>query len=277
MYNPVFTNNQGSQVFSGKSFEVLQQICKACNMKFNTNINKSNDNQTWSQDGKTLWQLSTDIADRAYKNDSTFFAHGFDNSNFYLYDIKDLLSKGPKWYLTCGDVGRDENSPVVNISTYFPDSSMLGTMTQLAGTNSATVGYNLDTGDFSCPMYKLKTFTTIGTNNININDNGCNHYNYMVTTGDEHENTLMALNQNKRNQALFSSYTVRVPIPMQYRDFHLLDIVQLIPSEKDYECEGLYIISGIVLEIKDRVFQINLTLNRESANNIKGDLAEGEK
>ena len=277
MYNPAFIGQQGSQTIKGKSFEVLQQLCTSSNMKFKTNVQRTNDNQVWTQDGKNIWNFTTHIATRAYKDNSTFFSYGFDNNNYYFYDVKDLFSQGAKWLLACQAAGKDENSNVVNIGTYIPDGSLQGQMAQMAGKNVNTVGFNVDEGEFVYPKHKLKTFTTLDTNSVNINATNCKNYNYMITSGTDHGNTLEAINQNRRNNTLFSSYVVRVPIPGQYRDFRLLDTVQLIPAQKDPQSEGLYVITGIVREISNNMYSTNLTLNRESANGIKGDLVQGEK
>ena len=82
-------------------------------------------------------------------------------------------------------------------------------------------------------------------------------------------------NQNFRNNVLFSSYTCHVPVTGQYRDFRLFDVVQLIPSDSDKDAEGIYFITGIAKEYKDMQYTTLLTLNRESANGIKGDLEDG--
>ena len=110
-----------------------------------------------------------------------------------------------------------------------------------------------------------------------MNTTNCQNYNFMVTTGCEHANTITALNQNKRNNILFSSYAVRISVPGQYRDFRLLDPVQLVPAERDAEAEGFYLITGIVRQFADNMYRTNLVLNRESANGIKGNLEQGEK
>lgn len=276
-YNPGFTNFEKSTVYKGKSFDVLSQICATNRLKFNTNVTNSNDLQEWSQDGRTDWTMSSFVADRAFKDLDTFFAYAFDCNNFYFYDVNKLLQAGPKWTLTCYTVGADENSSVVNIPTYMPDDSAQGQLSNLIGKNVETIGYNFDSGEFSYPKHKLKTFTTLGTNNLNINAQGCKSYNFMYTTGEEHANSLQAVNQNRRNLILFSSYAVRVPVPGQYRDFRLLDPVKLIPGQKDNEAEGFYFITGIVRQFADNMYRTNLTLNRESANGIKGDLVQGEK
>ena len=85
----------------------------------------------------------------------------------------------------------------------------------------------------------------------------------------------VALNQNKRNNILFSSYTVDVPVTGTFRDFKLFDTVLLMPAETDKEAEGIYFITGIAKEYKDYQYTTILTLNRESANGIRGDLEGG--
>lgn len=276
-YNQAFSNQAQAHFYEGKSFEVLQQICDEVGLKFKTNVNRTNDQQRWYPQGKKRWPFTRHIVERAFKDDSTFFIHAFDCNNFYFYDVNSLLQQGPRWILSCKECTNSTNSNIVNISNYIPDDSVQGQMSLLAGKNVKTVGYNLDTGEFSYPQHKLKTFTTLGTNNLNINSSNCQNYNFMITSGCEHSNTIKALNQNKRNNILFSSYAVRLSVPGQYRDFRLLDVVQLIPAEKDNEAEGFYIITGIVRQFADNMYRTNLVLNRESANGIKGNLQQGEK
>ena len=150
-----------------------------------------------------------------------------------------------------------------------------GQNSHIAGRNVVNVGYNLDTGEMTNPKYNLKTFTTMDTKKVNVNSTGCQSYNYMITTGDEHSFTMEALNQNKRNNILFSSYTVYVPVTGTFRDFKLFDVVKLIPLEQDKEAEGFYFITGIAKEYRNKQYTTMLTLNRESANGIKGDLEGG--
>ena len=272
MYNRGFTSKIKSRTYKCKSFQALQSIANQNGLKFNTNVTRTNDNQSWYQSGMTDWEMVGYIATRAYKDASTFFAYGFDNNNLYFYDVKELMKQGPKWFLSVTNTGNKENSKVVNIGSYQTDDSHAGINAELAGKNVTNVGYNLDTGEISSPTYSLKSFSTLYTNNINVNSTGCQNYNYMITTGDEHAFCMQAINQNKRNNILFSSYTCYVPIPHEYRDFKLFDCVQLIPNETDAEAEGLYIITGIAKEFKDNMYWTVLTLNRESGNGIKGNL-----
>ena len=276
-YNNSFTDKRKTNKIEGRSYEALKQIAEKVGMSFKTNVTRTNDKQIWYQDGKTDWVFSKYIADRAYKDDSTFFSYAFDCNNFYFYDVRELLTQKVKWVLSCRGKGTGEYDSVVNIGYYKVDGHLQGQMSTLAGKNVTTIGYNVDTGDFLYPKHKLKTFTTLGTNSINMNSTDCNSYNYMITSGRDHENTLLALNQNRRNNILFSSYTVRTSVPGQYRDFRLLDTVQLIPAERDLDAEGFYLITGIVRQYSDGIYRTNLTLNRESANNIKGNLEQGEK
>lgn len=277
LYNRGFTSQKKSFCYEKKkSFEALKMLVENDGLKFVTNTNiKTNDLQNWYQSGITDWRMSSYIADRAYLDNSTFFVYGFDNRNYYFLDLKEHLKSGVKWYFTVNDTSSNENSPIVNIATYKCDDANAGVNAQLAGQNITDVGYNIDTGELLKPQYQLKTFTTMGTNNININSTGCVDYQYHITTNDEHSFAIEAKNQNFRNNVLFSSYTCHVPVTGQYRDFRLFDVVQLIPSDSDRDAEGIYFITGIAKEYKDMQYTTLLTLNRESANGIKGDLEDG--
>lgn len=276
-YNNKFTNLIKCRNIKGKSFEVLKEIVTKDGLKFISNVTRCNDNQVWEQNGKTDWMICKYIVDRAWKDDTTFFSYGFDCNNFYFYDVKDLLQAPPKWCLSCNRSGQSENSAIVNIGTYQVDDTLQGQMSNLAGKNINNICYNIDTGEFYQPKHKLKSFTTLGTNNLNINASDCKNYTYSITSGRDHANSIVALNQNTRNNVLFSSFTVRTTVPGQYRDFRLLDKVQLIPGNEDRQAEGFYLISGIVRQYADGVYRTNLTLNRESANNLMGNLEQGEK
>lgn len=276
MYNRGFTNKVKTLTYyNRKSYQALNIIASQNNLKFVSNVTNTNDSQTWYQTGMKDWSMAQYIADRAYKDPSTFFSWGFDNNNLYFYDIRELLKKGPKWTLTTNSVGKNDNSPVVNIGTYSCDDSNAGINGDLAGRNITNVGFNLDTGEFSNPSYALKTFTTLDTKRINVNTTDCQGYNYSIITNDEHPSTIEAMDQNRRNNVLFSSYVCHVPIPGQYRDFRLFDVVQLIPTETDKEAEGFYFITGIARKYENNLYKTLLTLNRESANGIKGNLIGG--
>lgn len=277
LYNRGFTDQIKSDTFlKKKSYEVLRQISAQNGFNFITNSNiKTNDAQNWYQSGMKDWQMTNFVANRAYKDSETFFVYGFDSQNFYFYDLKQHLANGIKWFLSVTSVGQDECSNVVNIGTYSCDDSNAGSNAKFAGKNITNVCYNLDTGEFSNPKYQLKTFTTMDTNSVNVNSTDCINYNYQITTSDEHNFSVEAQNQNFRNNVLYSSYTCHVPVTGQYREFQLFDVVQLIPADKDKEAEGIYFISGIAKEYKDMQYTTILTLNRESANGIKGDLDGG--
>ena len=104
-----------------------------------------------------------------------------------------------------------------------------------------------------------------------MNTTGCQNYRYEICSGAVHENYITAKNQNKRNNVLSSSYQVLVPVPGQFRNFRLLDTVNLITGERDKASEGFYIIAGITKQYENGQYQTNLLLTRESANGLKGD------
>lgn len=272
MYNPAFTESVGSNTYPNmKSYEMFQQVADACNLKLKTNVVKSNDKQTWYKTGQTNWEFLYENWDQAYKDDTTFFSFALDNNNLYFYDMKERLKQDVDWILSVQHVGENDNSKIVNISTYYPDDSNAGEYAQLAGKNVTNVTYNVDEGEFSKPEYSLQSYTTQDTNKLNMNTTGCQNYSYNICSGAVHSNYITAKNQNKRNNVLFSSYKVFVPVVGQYRDFRLLDTVNLITGEKDPTSEGYYFIAGITRQYSNGQYQTNLLLNRESANGLKGD------
>lgn len=278
MYNPAFTNYMRSKNYgSVKGFECIKQIAEQDGFNFVTNVTRSNDKQLWIQSGMTDWQYLSHVFWRTYKDTETFFSFAFDNENIYFYDVRELLKQGPKWVLSVPAIASDKpGGSVLNIGGYKPDDTNLGQLTELAGKNQTTVAYNVDTGEFSIPESKLKTFTTMGTNKLNTRQDGCRDFTYAIMTGEDHENSIAAINQNRRNNLLYSTHKLYVPVPIQYRNFRLLDPVQVIPADPDAAEAGMYFITGIVNQYQGQKYQTNLILNRESANGIKGDLVTGE-
>lgn len=272
MYNPKFTEGVGSQTYPDmKSFELFQKVAEDSGLTLRTNVTKSNDKQTWYKTGQTNWEFIYNNWDQAYKDDKTFFSFGLDNNNLYFYDMKEKLKNEIDWVLSVQHAGEDENSKVVNISVYYPDDKNAGSFAKLAGKNLTNITYNVDSGEFSKPEYNLHSYMTQDTNKINMNTTGCQNYAYNICSGSVHDNYITAKNQNKRNNVLFSSYKVLVPVIGQYRPFKLLDTVNLLTSEKDPASQGYYFITGITRQFMNGQYQTNLLLNRESANGLKGE------
>lgn len=278
MYNPTFTSFVHSQNYGDlKSFEVMQKIAEQNKMKLVTNVTRSNDKQTWIQTGKTDWEFLDHVFWRSYKDTETFFIYAFDNDNIYFYDIREHLKMGPRWCLSVNEMkSNTDNDMIVNIGSYKSDDSNVGTIMSLIGKNTTNYVYNVDSGNFSEVEHKLKTFTTMGTNKINNLEEGCQTYDYGITSGADHENSLLAISQNKRNNLLYSTHTLYVPVPVQYREFKLLDCVQVIPGDPDAPEGGLYLISGIVNQYKEGKYQTNLLLNREGVNDMRGEALSEE-
>ena len=113
------------------------------------------------------------------------------------------------------------------------------------------------------------------TDSINLNSTDCATYEYNITTNDEHKYSVEAQKQNLKNQILYSSYNCHVVVADDYHDFKLMDTVMLIPGDEDKEAEGVYFITGIVKQYSKNQYKTILTMNRESANGIKGDLESG--
>lgn len=272
MYKPRFTNKVRRYTYKDKySYQCIQEIAKADGFTFDkttTNVFKTNDRCDWHQYGVTDWTLLTELCNGAYIKDDTFLTWAIDCNNIYLYDIKEQYKKGPKWILNGTDVPMTKNS--VNIAAYKPNGDCQGQNASLVGKNMTLVNYDLDSGDFSYPKHTLKSLTTMNTDNININSKNCEDYSYHVTTDERHPNYIEAVNNNLRNNILFSSYYVDVPIAGYYRDFRLLDLVQLKPNQTDTTSEGYYWITAINRFIANNKVGFVLTLSRESAGQLIG-------
>ena len=274
LYKPAIFNCKCEKTYEQKtSYEVFKDISEAnlnCPFNFMSNALRTNDRQNWYVNGETLWTFMNRSYCEAYKDKNTFFGYGMDCEYLYLMDIREKLKAGVTWTLSMKHA-TNLDSNVINIGSYFPDESRVGKMGDLAGKNDKVVGFDVDSGEYTEPSYNLQSYTTMGTTDLNMNTEGEKNYTYSFTNGEKHEHYLEAINQNKRNNILFSSYKVYVPIPHEYVPFRLFDVVKLIPNDTDKAAEGFYLVSGICYQFKNKLFQTNVLLTRESANNITGE------
>lgn len=76
------------------SHKALQQICRDCGLGFNTNIDDTNDQMTWINSGKYVYNFIEEIIENSYKSDTTFIAGFIDYYyNFNIVDIEKELGR----------------------------------------------------------------------------------------------------------------------------------------------------------------------------------------
>ena len=203
LYIPKFTSLEGCSDYKNKtSLEVIKEIANKHKFNLHTNITRTNDRQNWERTGKTEWQYMHDLWKHSYINDDTFTAFAFDADNMYFYDIKQLVKSGAKWLFTNKYEG-SVNSNIVNIGGY-KTQNIYGKLNDLVGKNSKNTTFNFDNSNIFDTTYKLKTFSTIDTNKLNLNINNCLQHNYSFITNDVHANYVKAAEQNIRNNIMYS-------------------------------------------------------------------------
>ena len=269
-YRPEFTSAVICNNYDMTSIDAFKQIANNYGFNLSTNIGKTNDKMNWSQNGETTWNYVKDLWLHSYINEKTFMCFGFDAYNMYFYDVRDLVTRGAKWYFTNKYVS-SKNSNIVNFSGYNIDNQY-GATNCLIGKNLINKTYNFDKGNFEDTNYNLKNFTAIDTNSINLNSSGCIDYNYSFINDDMHPYYEKAYNQNLRNNILFNSFSIYLTTGGQFKKFKLFDTVEFDILPSDERMAGIAFITGIVYEFQDNILNINLTLNKETASGIKGNL-----
>lgn len=276
LYLPKFTNDSGCHYYGNKtSLEVISSIAEDNKFNLNTNIKKTNDKQEWFVQGQTTWDFLRELWLSSYINDDTFTSLAFDDSNIYFYDMKELCSQPAKWIFS-NERLTNENSNVINIGGYTV-SNDYGNVSQLIGKNLINKVYNIDTGEFQDISYKLKNFTTIESDKLNLNSNDCKDYQYSIISNDNHSNYVKAWNQNVRNNIMYSTFNIYTQTAGQLKKLKLLDTVKFELYPKDERLDGIAFITGIVYEYNFGNLNINVTLNKEAPSGIVGsNLKEGD-
>lgn len=272
-YRPILTSQTLCKSYEAtSSVNAIKSICDECGLNLVTNISKTNDIMNWYQSGESNWNYLKEIWLHSYINEKTFMAMGFDAYNLYFYDVRNLINNDVKWLFT-SKFASEENSNLVNFGSYFVENQY-GATNDLIGKNLVNKVFNIDSGELSQVEYKLKNFTAIDTNKINISSSNCINYNYSFTDDDVHENYIKAYNQNLRNNILFNSFSIYLTTAGQFKKFKLFDTVHFDISPRDERLDGIAFITGIVYEFEENTLSINLTLNKETPSGIKGELLQ---
>lgn len=275
LYIPGFTNLVKDKSYGKKSsFEVIKEIATNSRFNFVTNVSKSNDRQEWYQNGETDWKYLEEVWYHSYINDDTFLAFAFDANNMYFYDVRSLLLNDPKWKFSTEFIG-ENNSNVINFGQYFTENNY-GVLSDLVGKNISNTTFNVTTGEFKSFDYKLKNFTTLDSNKLNINNKDCKDYTYNIISGDVHENYIKAQNQNIRNNIMYSTYAIYLPTAGQFKKLRLLDTATIQTNPRDERVSGVSFITAICYQYKDKKLLTNVTLNKEAPSGLRGeDLLNG--
>lgn len=272
-YDYTFTNN--GEILTYKDMTSLEVVTKEAQKYFpilQTNLEKTNDRQSW-QKHESGWSFLKRVCAKGYLNDNTFLISAFDNNTFYYYDFRKLLSdcaNNPSnlWVFSkSASSGRNGRVITYNNAIYSGDS---GVTSQVLGHQQATVEYNWE--DYTTNVYldNLMGFTSLDTNALPLAYTGSMNFNYMSLNAGEPQTTNMAITQNSKNIILNSNVMIFITIGGQFKKLKLLDPV-LIDNTGDKQITGVSILARIAYQIVNQQLFTNVTLVRESFNNLKGD------
>ena len=132
-----------------------------------TNVAKTFDKQNWFQTGTTDRQMLRDIWLHSYINENTFLAVGFDSNTLRVKDIRRAILEDTPWEFSMNKVPRNESSPIVHFGQFWTKNDY-GNINSCIGRGLVPITFNVDTGESSVLSNKLKNFTVVGSNKLNI-------------------------------------------------------------------------------------------------------------
>lgn len=254
------------------SLEVVQQEAKRYFPKLETNLEKTNDRQSW-QKFESGWSFLKRVCAKGYLNDKTFLISAFDNDTFYYYDYRKLLAEcvnnpSSLWVLSkSATSGRNGKVLTYNNAVYSGDS---GVTSQVLGHLHSTVEYDWENYNTNVYIDNVMGFTSLDTNALPLAYTGSMNFNYASLSAGEPQITNMAITQNSKNIILNSNVMIFITLGGQFKKLRLLDPV-LIDNTGDRQITGVSIIAKIAYQIVNQQLFTNITLVRESFNNLKGD------
>jgi hypothetical protein len=274
VYNalPYVTDTHMSISDEMSAIEVMTSIA---NTYFNVdgNLTESEDSQKWIQPNVTDHNFINQLWMHAYI-DGSFPIIGISmDGTFYIKDIKKSIEEGFVWTFTPYDLTEEDSitylgNAVISAETGFTNlwsgyqrtKNVLdwnsGEMSEIESTTTPLLALT-STFDQS-----TKVSTRIAESGI-LNDNVDTNYH-------------KAYMNNLSNLILFSSTTINIDYKNLYKPQEILDLVMFnAPDVGDKKASaieyysGLYIISKIVRTIRENYFSTNVTLVRESLNQLE--------
>lgn len=235
-----------------------------------TNVAKTFDKQNWFQTGTTDRQMLRDIWLHSYINENTFLSVGFDSNTLRVKDIRRAILEDTPWEFSMNKVPRNESSPIVHFGQFWTKNDY-GNINSCIGRGLVPITFNVDTGESSVLSNKLKNFTVVGSNKLNLLTTDVKKYDYSYISDEVNSTYTLAYRQNLRNLMLFSSYKIYIPVAGPFKQFHLLDSAQLEETSVGAQAAGRSFITRILYKIKDRRLYTNLTLCKEAPNELRGE------
>lgn len=254
------------------SIDVVKDIAGKHFSKFVTNIEKTNDRQNWHQH-ETSWSFLKRVCANSYINDKTFIVSAFDSDTLYFYDFRKLLSDSSKnstnvWTFSKSATSNKDGKIInYNNAWYSGDS---GVTSQVLGHQQVCVEYDWENYNTNMYLDNLLSFTSLDTNSLPLAYTGSLNFNYRSLNSGELATNNIATTQNIRNQIMNSNVQIFIPIGGQFKKLKLLDVA-LLDRTADSQIAGLSVIVRIAYQIVNQQLYTNVTLNRESFNNLKGD------
>lgn len=271
-YDYNFTNNSELLTYKQKSsLEVVQEEAKKYFSKVVTNLGKTNDVQSW-QKHESGWSFLKRVCSRGFISQDTFLVSAFDNDTFYYYDYRKLLSDITKnssklWIFSKSLAGGNKRVINYNNASFTGDS---GVTSQVLGHQKVTMEYNWEDYNITYYIDNPIGFTSMNTNNLPLSYTGSLNCSYKSLNSGEADNYNVAITQNAKNLVLNSNVQIFITVGGQFKKLHLLDPV-MIDNTGDKQIVGLSVIARIAYQITNQQLFTNITLVRESFNDLKGD------
>lgn len=273
-YDHDFSLAEKTETFNDMtSLDAVRAVAKRHFPMFKTNLTKTVDIQNW-QKHSTAWKFLSDTCLQGYLDSSTFLVGGFDSNTFYYYDYKKLLADATSsinsiWTFS-KQAASSGNGKIITYNTSIVTNDSGATARALGG-NPTTIEY--DWKNYTVRAYKspLLSYSSVGTNKLPLPNTNTATLKYRSLNTNESYTKNVAISHNVANMTLNDNVLIGISFAGQFKNLKIFDPVY-IDQTGDPRITGLSVIIKVAYQITNGQLYTNVTLARESLNELKGDL-----
>lgn len=271
LYIPEFMEQVKSMNYADKtSLDLVKEIAgKYFNTVDTSTISKTQDKQTWRQDGISDYAfLKNNVWFHSYINENTFIMSAMTNDKFYFKDVKNTISKEEPWIFIPVGMSKD-STKIINYSTYS-NKNNFGLTNNMIGKGKINHTFDFLKGQYTTTNSKLNNYLIIDSSKVNLNEQNCKNIKFTYRT-EQHPYYNTAYDQNTRNLLMFGNYNVYISFAGQYKQIELLQPATVLPTVLDTAAMGTFLVDTICYQITDKRLWVNTTLTKEAFSTLKGD------
>lgn len=268
---PLYILGGGYASYEMPSSSVAHQVAVESGLV--PDVDGSSDNQIWIRHGTSRAKFLQQVTSAAWGNNNSLYVTAVNRDGRLLFvDVTRRRDAAPKWKFQTSDFTGLKQDPPQN-TILVPEREYVAKF--YSDVFNVSGGYGITQNSFSFVTGTFKSENprdySPRTTHLMVNSaiNGTRFHHGYLDVGNFHPRYNLAIAQNLRNKALYSTHIMLVA-PLQ-RPASLLDRAQFIYVDKSNNSmgsvlDGLYLIERIVQTVSENSYLVAYGLVREGVN-----------